>query len=39
MPMTEQLEQLPMTHRETIPYDYIDPYGRMIVPVHKRRRS
>lgn len=27
----EQLETLPVSHRETIPYDYIDAYGHMNV--------
>ena len=31
MPTIEQLEQLPLNFRETIPYDYIDAYGHMNV--------
>ena len=31
MPTLKELEQLPLNHRETIPYDYIDAYGHMNV--------
>lgn len=31
VPTLDQLRQLPMCHRETIPYDYIDAYGHMNV--------
>ncbi len=31
LPTLEQLAQLPVCHRETIPYDYIDAYGHMNV--------
>ena len=31
VPTLEQLHQLPICHRETIPYDYIDAYGHMNV--------
>jgi acyl-CoA thioester hydrolase len=31
VPTADQLHQLPMGHRETIPYDYIDAYGHMNV--------
>jgi len=31
VPTLEQLRHLPLCHRETIPYDYIDAYGHMNV--------
>ena len=31
VPSADQLRQLPLCHRETIPYDYIDAYGHMNV--------
>lgn len=31
LPTLDELRQLPLCHRETIPYDYIDAYGHMNV--------
>ena len=31
MPSIEELQQLPLCHRETIPFDYMDAYGHMNV--------